>query len=52
MAISAVNTALTQPVAEGGALAALVIALVSVAVSALGGGWLVNRIHQQTRPIR
>jgi uncharacterized membrane protein YfbV (UPF0208 family) len=48
MALCAVNTALTQSVTGRGALAALMMALVSVAVSALGGGWLVNRMNQQT----
>jgi len=42
MAIGAINTALTQPLSVG-VPAALVMVLVSVLVSALGGGWLTKR---------
>lgn len=46
MSIGAINTALTQPVSVG-APAALVMVLVSVLVSALGGGWLTKRFIQK-----
>ena len=46
MAIGAINTALTQPVSLG-APSSLVMVLVSVLVSALGGGWLTKLFIQK-----
>lgn len=46
MAIGAINTALTQPVSLG-APSSLVMVLVSVLVSALGGGWLTKLFIQE-----